>query len=125
MSFSHSPQSIANGFISMSRNIYLTSTVGMAMFGYSSSFKLNISQISIRILSIGVFAFSLIYLLNTTNSFKKYIKNLEEENPELPYYIDIKSWKTFVLINYIYLAFLAIIILFSCIRTSNFIGNKF
>lgn len=124
MNFSHSPQSIANGFISMSRNIYLTSTVGMAMFGYSSSFKLNISQISIRVLSIGVFVFSLIYLLNTTNSFKKYITNLETENPNLPYYVDIKSWKSFILINYIYLVFLALIIIFSCIRTTNFIGTK-
>ena len=44
-----------HGFISLSRNIYLTSTVGIAMFGYSNSFKITLSEIVTRIISICIF----------------------------------------------------------------------
>ena len=124
MEFKNNPQAVFNGFVSMSRNIYLTSTVGIAMFGYSNSFKITFSEIVTRIVSICIFLFSTIYLINGTLSFRNYINNLENENPELPYYVDVKTWRNFVYINYLYLAFLLIIVILSFVRTRNFIFKK-
>ena len=42
------PQVYYNGFVSLSRNVFLTSSVGIAMFGFSNSFKTSTSSIIVR-----------------------------------------------------------------------------
>ena len=124
MEFKNNPQAVFNGFVSLSRNIYLTSTVGIAMFGYSNSFKITFSEIMIRVISICIFIFSTIYLVNGTLGFRNYLNNLEKENNTLPYYVDLKTWRNYEYINYLYLAFLLLVITMSFVRTFNFVIGK-
>ena len=117
MSYPNNPQAVFNGFVSVSRNIYLTSSVAVAMFGYSNSFKITSSDLSVKLISIFIFMFSMGILLNGTISFKNYLNNLEKE--ELPYYVDSKAWRRFIYLNYSYLVILSIIFVLSLRRTSN------
>ena len=120
MSFSNNPQSVFNGFVSVSRNVYLTSSIALAVYSYSNSFKLSSSDISIRLISVSIFIFALLILVNGTISFNNYLENLKKENNNhFPYYVDVNAWKRFVYINIIYAFLIIVIFLLSSRRTFN------
>ena len=120
MSFSNNPQSVFNGFVSVSRNVYLTSSISLAVYSYSNSFKISTSDNSVRVISVSIFLFALLILVNGTVSFNNYLENLKKENNnQFPYYIDIEAWKRFVYINIIYAILIVIIFLLSSRRTFN------
>ena len=124
MSFSNNPQSIFNGFVSVSRNVYLTSSIALAVYSYSNSFKISTSDSFVRIISVCIFIFALLILVNGTISFNNYLENLKNENNnQFPYYIDVEAWKRFVYINIIYAVLIVIIFLLSTRRTFNKIFN--
>ena len=41
MKYTNNPQAFMNGFLSASRNVFLTVSVAIAMYGFSSSFEEN------------------------------------------------------------------------------------
>ena len=43
MKYTNNPQSVLNGYFSGTRNVYLTSSVAIAMYGFASTFKINFS----------------------------------------------------------------------------------
>ena len=116
MNLPNSPQTVFNGFASVSRNVYLTSSIGIALFGFSKTFVRTSSEFSIRVLSTCIFIFSILTLLNGNIGFTTYLNNLEKDY-DVPNYIDVKSYRRFITINYLYLLFLGIIVLLATKRT--------
>ena len=96
MVFSDNPQSVVNGWYSASRNVFLTVSVAVAMYGFSDSFKLKYSTHIVKDISLLIFIFSFMLGLNNIVFFYNYIKKMEKEKEKqdnLPLYVDIDSWK--------------------------------
>ena len=120
MKYPNNPQAVFNGFVSVSRNVYLSSSIALAVYSYSNSFEIKTSDVSVRVISILIFLFSLLTLINGTVSFNYYIEDIKREtNNRFPYHIDIAAWKRFVYINVFYAVLIIIIFLLSSRRTFN------
>ena len=117
--YANIPQSVVNGFFSASRNVFLMSTVGIAMYGFSNTFKITQSDSIIKIISITIFIISITYGLNVCYAFHKYINILEEDRPNLPKYVDIEYMLRALYITILYLVILFIIIVLTLRRLIN------
>ena len=119
MKYANNPQAVINGFHSSSRNVFLTLSIGVAMFGFSSSFNLGSSQNIIKDISLLIFLFSLSLGINNVVLFNNYIKGLEKEQlagEELPLYLELNGWKRYLYIKIYFLVLLACIIIAAFIR---------
>jgi hypothetical protein len=117
--YANNPQSVINGFYSNSRNVFLTLSIGVAMYGFSNSFKLGVSQNVIKDISLLIFLFSFMTGINNVVLFNNYIKGLEKEKlagAELPLYLDLNGWKRFLYIKIYFLVLLAFIIIAAFVR---------
>ena len=99
--------------------IMATISVGIAMFGYSNTFKLDLSINFVRLLALMIFVISLLLCITNIMAFKKYIKILERDKINLPNYIDIDIWKKYLILAYLYAFVLMAIIIFGIIRAYN------
>ena len=70
--YANNPQAFLNGYISGMRNVFLTTTVGIAVYGFSKGFLNKKSDSIMRILSLIIYLFSFTYLINTNTLFRKY-----------------------------------------------------
>lgn len=116
--FANNPQSFINGYISGVRNIFLLTTVGIGMYGFSKSFKNKQSEAIMRMFSITIYCFAFLYLCNTNMLFRKYLNKIENspDKEELPEYIDLKHWRYYEYLTWIYSVILGIIILLAIKR---------
>ena len=95
-----------NGFISASRNLFLTSTVAFALFSYSSTFKVKSSIDIVKIGSLGVIIFAILYGINATYGMYKYINILNKNNDTIPEDLQLNLWKNYVYLNSYYIILL-------------------
>lgn len=116
--FANNPQTFINGYISGVRNIFLLTTVGIGMYGFSQSFKNKNSETIMRLFSSFIYIFALLYLLNTNMLFRKYLNKIEnsEDRHQLPKYISLKHMRYYEYLSWIYAVLLSIIILLSLKR---------
>ena len=105
--FANNPQSFINGYISGVRNIFLLTTVGVGMYGFSKSFKNKNSESLMRLFSCTIYIFALLYLNKIENS---------SEKNNLPDYIDLKHWRYYEYLTWMYSIFLSIIIILALKR---------
>ena len=113
MTYANNPQSVINGFYSSSRNVFLTLSIGVAMYGFSNSFNLGVSKNVIKDISLLIFLYSLMTGINNVVLFNNYIKGLEKEQlagEELPLYLDLNGWKRYLYIKIYFLVLLICII---------------
>ena len=122
MEYNINPISYYNGFISASRNIFLTSTVGLALFTYSSSFKIQTSIDVVKIGSMGILLFAILYGINTTHGMNKYINMIERNNNNIQEDIQINLWKNYTYLNTYYILLLTIVLIAALRR---FVNRKF
>ena len=107
----NNPQSFMNGYLSGMRNSIITTSLGIAIYGFSRSFKKKSSRRTMKRLSILVYFFSFLIMVNSVLLLRKYLNvTTEEELKEMPKYVDIKKWK-----HYEYLGWFFSIIVFSII----------
>jgi len=118
MVFSDNPQSVINGWYSASRNVFLTVSVAVAMYGFSDSFKLKYSTHIVKDISLLIFIFSFMLGINNILFFNNYIKKMEKEK-NVPNYVDIDSWKRHMYIKIYFMILLAIIIIAIFVRFIN------
>ena len=119
MKYANNPQAVINGFYSSSRNVFLTLSIGVAMYGFSNSFNLGVSKNVIRDISLLIFLFSLCLGINNVVLFNNYIKGLEKEQlmgEELPLYLDLNGWKRQLYIKIYFLVLLIFIIIAAFVR---------
>lgn len=106
--FSNNPQSFMNGYLSGMRNSIITVSLGIAIYGFSRSFKKKSSRKTMKRLSVLMYLFSFMIILNTTLLLRNYLLLLtEKEKNEMPKYINLNQWK-----RYEYLGWLFTIITF-------------
>lgn len=122
MVYANNPQAYYNGFISACRNVFLTSSVGIALFGYSNSFKISSSINMVRLGSTCIFFFSILYGINSIIGMNRYINNLKNSKTELPNYVQLDVWRNFMYLVGIYIIFLAILSIIALRRFSNYIN---
>ena len=116
--FANNPQTFINGYISGVRNIFLLTTVGVGMYGFSKSFKNKQSEAIMRLFSCTIYIFALLYLINTNLLFRKYLNKIENSRDRevLPEYIDLKHWRYYEYLTWIYSVILSIIIILALKR---------
>lgn len=119
MEYNINPIGYYNGFISASRNIFLTSTVGLAMFTYSTSFELKSSIEIVRLGSIGILLFAILYGVNTTHGMNRYINMLERNNRTIQEDIQIDLWRNYTYLNTFYIILLSLVIVAALRRYIN------
>ena len=106
MPFSNNPQAVYNGMLSGQRQMFLSSSVAIAMIGFSHNFKKKHIIWLIKLLGVSVLILSIFIGIKTANDFKFYLNNV---NGQLPNYVPLEQWRNWMYINYIYSFFVAII----------------
>ena len=88
------------------------------MYGFSKSFKNKNSESLMRLFSCTIYIFALLYLINTNLLFRKYLNKIENssEKNNLPDYIDLKHWRYYEYLTWMYSIFLSIIIILALKR---------
>ncbi len=110
MSSKHLSFQVVNGFTSMMRNIFLTSSIGFAVMGFSRSFKEY--KKSVEVFAYSIFIFSIIYGLTAANEFKHYlqtvenIKDLTEKDR-----VSLGYWYIYDYLAYVYCCMLVIFVI--------------
>ena len=104
----NNPQSFLNGYLSAMRNSIITTSLGVAIYGFSRSFKKKVSRNIMKRVSILVYIFSFVIMFNTVLLLRKYLRIVPKEDVDkFPKYIDLKKWK-----NYEYLGWFFTLIVF-------------
>jgi len=122
MKYANNPQTFMNGFYSSSRNVFLTVSIAIAMYGFAGSFKLGVSVDMIKDISLLILIFSFMLGLNNIHIFYNYIKALEKEkyNGEiLPIYVNLKLWKRYLYIKIYFMILLSLLMIASSRRLLN------
>ena len=105
---------IASGFsyyMSAIRNMFLSSSVAIAAFGYANSFKLKENRMITKTIAILIMCMSIAIGIKATNDFTvmikhhKKMKDLSDEEKLL-----LENSKTWPLVTYFYISFLFILI---------------
>tara|TARA_B100000989_G_C19283728_1_gene361375 strand:+ start:37 stop:402 length:366 start_codon:yes stop_codon:yes gene_type:complete len=103
------PQNYYNGFISLSRNVFLTSSVGIAMHGYSNSFKTSTSSILVMVAAKLIFVFAFLYGLFGVIGMLRYMKQIENSNEPLSKQVQLNLWRRQVYLVCFYLAIIFVL----------------
>ena len=122
MKYANNPQTFMNGFYSSSRNVFLTVSIAVAMYGFAGSFNLGVSIDMVKDISLLIFVFSFLLGLNNIHIFYNYIKALEKDRDNgnvLPVYVDLKIWKRYLYLKIYFMVLLVIIIIASSRRLFN------
>ena len=122
MKYANNPQTFMNGFYSSSRNVFLTVSIAIAMYGFSSTFKLGVSVNVIKDMSFLIVIFSFMLGVNNIHIFYNYIKALEKERDNgdvLPLYVNLKLWRRYLYIKIYFMIILIILIIASSRRLFN------
>ncbi len=96
------PQSFMSSYLSGMRNSIITLSLGVAIYGFSRSFKKRRSRDIMKFVSTLTYIFSVLIIVNTTLTLKHYLDKVTDKDiEELPKFIELKYWK-----NYEYLGWL-------------------
>ena len=120
MNYNSNPQRYLNGFFSACRNVFLVSSIAIALYGYSNSFNIKSSIDFTRLSSTMLFMFCFVYGINTAYSMYEYLSNLEKDK-ERPEDINLNIWRVYMYLLIVYIIFLFFITIFAVRR---FINNK-
>jgi hypothetical protein len=122
MKYANNPQTFMNGFYSSSRNVFLTVSIAVAMYGFAASFKVGVSIDMIKDISLLIFIFSFMLGINNIHIFYNYIKALEKERDNgevLPIYVNLKLWRRYLYIKIYFMVLLIVLIIASSRRLFN------
>jgi hypothetical protein len=122
--YANNPQAFLNGYISGMRNVFLTTTVGVAVYGFSKGFLDKKSDSIMRMLSLMIYIFAFCYLINTNTLFRKYLNKVQFTNMEkdLPNYISLSHWRNYENLAWVYCIILIFII---SLASQRFVKNLF
>ena len=82
----NNPQTFMNSYLSAMRNCFLTTTLGIAFYGFSSGFKNSRGENIMRLLSLVMYVYALILCLITNLMFSQYIKDAEIFRTNKPFF---------------------------------------
>ena len=118
MPLTHNPQAFLNGYISMTRNMFTISAVGLSIMTFADSFTTY--QKIVKIIALMIIIISILYGIKASYDFKRYLKYLESTGElKEPYNFLIDDWEDWIKITYLYIVvsiILAFIIMFRKIK---------
>ena len=91
------PQSVYNGLVSNQRNMFLTSSVAVAMIGFSNKFENKNVRLILKILSLFIFVISIVIGLKSNYEFTYYL-----DNNEIEANVAVDSWRSSIYITIAY-----------------------
>ena len=96
-----SPQITFNGFTSIMRNVYLTSSIGIALLTFSNNFRKD--KNIVIIISLTIMFYSILYGIKAGRDFYKYLKFLENKK-DIPLLLKekIERWYMWIIFTNIY-----------------------
>ena len=110
------PQSFMSSYLSGMRNSIITLSLGVAIYGFSRSFKKKKSRDIMKLVSVLAYIFSILNILNTTLTLKHYLDRVTNKDKEtLPKFIELKYWRNYEYLGW-FLTVIGIVILFLSIK---------
>ena len=74
------PQSFMSSYLSGMRNSIITLSLGVAIYGFSRSFKKKKSRDIMKLVSVLAYIFSILNILNTTLTLKHYLDRVTNKD---------------------------------------------
>ena len=110
MTIASTSQSVFNGYVSIMRNMYLTSSIGLAAMAFSGRFTRHTKLV--KLLALSIFIYSAFYGFNSTRYFKQYLELLgkQDDLSELNH-MQLKQWSEWIYLSYFYIGILVILCL--------------
>lgn len=109
--FLDTPQVTFNGYLSTMRNVYLTSSIGIALMTFSKNFYKDVKYVYTLSLIILLYSFS--YGYKATRDLKLYLEFLSNQD-DIPEIIlkKIYNWHNYIRLGYVYGTITLILFLF-------------
>lgn len=102
------PGSIFNGYTSLTRNMFVVTSIGMLSFGFSQHVK-KTHKIYFKIFALMIFTFSIIYGFKASYDFHSYLHNIKKNKKKsIVFKTHIKQWFFWIILSYCYIALLLI-----------------
>ena len=113
LKLSHNPSAIINGYLSMCRNVFLTSNISFALLGLVSKKDL-FNEKFVYLIPVVVLLFSIIYGYCSNNYIENYLKTLKDSKNKISdiHNYEIKSAKLWINLLKFYLSILIFIFVF-------------
>ena len=113
LKLSHNPSAIINGYLSMCRNVFLTSNISFGLLGLMSKKDL-FNEKFVYLIPVVVLLFSIIYGYYSNNYIENYLKTLKDSKNKISdiHNYEIKSAKLWINLLKIYLSILIFIFVF-------------
>ena len=106
MTYSINPQSVYNGMISGQRNMFLSSSLAIAIIGFSNTFKDKRIRWVTKFVGASIFILSILIGIGAAQDFSFYLEKVKEDPPDN---IAFEGWSRWPYVSYIYSCFLVII----------------
>jgi hypothetical protein len=108
------PQAFMSSYLSGMRNSIITLSLGVAIYGFSRSFKKQTSRDIMKLVSTITYIFSVAIIINTTLSLKHYLDVIDDKDIErLPKFVALKYWKNYEYLGWLLTGIGSIILLLS------------
>jgi len=105
------PQSFFNCILGGYRNLIVTMSCGVAIYGFSRTFKSKNSRKTMKLLSLLIYISAFAIMLNTVLLLQRYLNLVKQTNTtKLPLYIDLQAWKIYEYIGWFLIAIVTILI---------------
>ena len=105
------PQSFFNCILGGYRNLIVTMSCGIAIYGFSRTFKNKHSRNTMKILSLLIYISAFAIMLNTVLLLQRYLNLVKHTNTKnLPIYVDLDEWKIYEYIGWFLLSIVTILI---------------
>ncbi len=123
--FSYNPDTVLSVYISMMRNMFYISSMGLALMTYSN--KTNKYTAIVKLLSFFLFLFSIVFGVKASRDFKFQIKEFKKQKSLAHmYYGFFDKWEMWIILSYIYLGILSILCIVIFIQyTVTYIKNNY
>jgi hypothetical protein len=123
MEYQIDPQAAYAAMLSGQRNMFMTSALGITMFGFSEKFKHNSIIILINIIGLLIFLLSSFIGIKVTEEFDQLLGILKKKvkKDQVILINQIKEWGEWRWINYTYIIFLIILFIgLTFVKINNF-----
>ena len=107
MNFSNNPHTVYNGALSGQRNMFLTSSIAVAIIAFSNGLKKPMVSTIVKILAIAIFLMSISIGFKSLMEFRYY---LDEISNDIPSHIPIDNWYKWTYISVVYIFILICIV---------------
>jgi hypothetical protein len=107
MNFSNNPHAVYNGALSGQRNMFLTSSIAVAIIGFSNGLKTPLASTIVKILAIAIFLMSISIGVKSLFDFRYYLDEIGDSMPE---HIPVDNWYRWTYVNIAYICILVFIV---------------